>query len=148
MSEQLSATVNWTEGMHFQGTAEFAHEVPIDHGPPLGIGQGIKPMELTLMSLAACSGQTVISLLDKMRQDVKSFSVQAEGKKQEEHPRVFTEIRLEFRIEGAALDRALIEKAVRLSEEKYCPVWAMLKKSAVISPSITIKEWKAAIPNP
>ncbi len=140
MSEQLSAAVNWTGGMHFQGTSEFAHEVPIDHGPPLGAGQGIKPMELTLMSLAACSGQTVISLLEKMRQDVKSFSVRAEGKRQEDHPKVFTEIRLEFRVEGPALDRALVEKAVRLSEEKYCPVWAMMKKSAAVSSSITIKE--------
>ncbi len=92
------------------------------------------------MSLAACSGQTVISLLEKMRQDVKSFSVRAEGKRQEDHPNVFTEIRLEFRVEGTALDRALVEKAVRLSEEKYCPVWAMMKKSAAVKSSITIKE--------
>jgi len=140
MAEQLSAAVNWTGGMHFQGTSEFAHEVPIDHGPPLGTGEGIKPMELTLMSLAACSGQTIISLLEKMRQDVKSFSVRAEGKRQEDHPRVFTEIRLEFKVEGPALDRALVEKAVRLSEEKYCPVWAIMKKSAAVSFSITPAE--------
>jgi putative redox protein len=143
MSEQLTATVNWTEGMHFQGAAGFAHDVPIDHGPPLGAGEGITPLELTLMSLAACGAQTVISLLVKMRQDVKSFSVRTVGTKQEEHPRVFTEIRLEFRVEGAALDRALVEKAVRLSEEKYCPVWAMLKKSAAVLPSITIIESKS-----
>jgi putative redox protein len=140
MAEQLSAAVNWTGGMHFQGTSEFAHEVPIDHGPPLGTGEGIKPMELTLMSLAACSGQTIISLLEKMRQDVKSFSVRAEGKRQEDHPKIFTEIQLEFRVEGRGLDRALVEKAVRLSEEKYCPVWAMMKKSAAVKSSITIHE--------
>jgi putative redox protein len=126
--------------MHFEGRAEFAHAVPLDFGPPLGGGEGIKPMELTLMSLAACSGQTVISLLEKMRQNVKSFSVRAEGKRQEDHPRIFTEIRLEFSVEGPALDRALVEKAVRLSEEKYCPVWAMLKKSAAITSSTAIKE--------
>ena len=140
MAEPLTASVNWTAGMHFEGRAEFAHEVPIDFGPPLGIGAGIKPMELTLMSLAACSGQTVISLLEKMRQDVKSFSVRAEGKRQEDHPRVFTEIHLEYRVEGPALDRALVEKAVRLSEEKYCPVWAMLKKNVAVSSSISIQE--------
>jgi putative redox protein len=139
MAEQLSAAVNWTGGMHFQGTSEFAHEVPIDHGPPLGTGEGIKPMELTLMSLAACSGQTVISLLEKMRQNVKSFSVRAGGKRQEDHPKVFTEIHLEFRVEGTGLDRALVEKAVRLSEEKYCPVWAMMKAGVTVTWSISIK---------
>ena len=140
MAEPLTASVNWTGRMHFEGRAEFAHAVPLDFGPPLGGGEGIKPMELTLMSLAACSGQTVISLLEKMRQNVKSFSVRAEGKRQEDHPRIFTEIRLEFSVEGPALDRALVEKAVRLSEEKYCPVWAMLKKSAAITSSTAIKE--------
>jgi len=140
MAEPLTSTVNWTGRMHFQGRADFAHEVPIDFGPPLGGGEGIKPMELTLMSLAACSGQTVISLLEKMRQDVKAFSVRAVGKRQEDHPRVFTEIRLEFKVEGPALDHALVEKAVRLSEEKYCPVWAMMKKSVAVSSSIAINE--------
>jgi len=86
--------------MHFQGRADFAHEVPLDFGPPLGAGEGIKPMELVLMSLAACSGQTVISLLEKMRQDVKLFSVRAEGRRQEEHRAVFTGIRLEFEVVG------------------------------------------------
>ncbi|MGD0782484.1 MAG: OsmC family protein [Candidatus Aminicenantales bacterium] len=140
MSEPLTASVKWTGRMHFQGRADFAYEVPLDFGPPLGAGEGIKPMELVLMSLAACSGQTVISLLEKMRQDVKLFSVRAEGRRQEEHPRVFTGIRLEFEVVGPALDRALVEKAVRLSEEKYCPVWAMLKKGVAITSSTSIQE--------
>jgi putative redox protein len=139
MSTQLSAAVHWTARMHFEGRAEFAHEVPIDHAPPLGTGAGIKPMELTLMSQAASGAQTVISLLEKMRQDVRTFSVRAEGKRQDDHPRVFTEIHLEFRVAGQALDRALVEKAVRLTEAKYCPVWAMLKKAVAVSSSIIIE---------
>ena len=138
MAERLRASVRWTRKLHFTGRAEFAHDVPIDHAPPLGEGQGISPMEVLLMSLAGCSGQTVASLLEKMRQDVRAFSVTASGAKRDDHPRVFTDIRLEFRIEGNALDRALIEKALRLTEEKYCPVWAMLKGHVPIAASIVL----------
>jgi putative redox protein len=138
MPEPLKAKVEWTSRMHFEGRAGFAHDVPIDHGPPLGTGEGIKPTELTLMSLAACSGQTVISLLEKMRQSVTAFTVRAEADKREDHPQIFTAIRLNFRVEGTGLDKALVEKAVRLSEEKYCPVWAMLKPAVPITSTIDI----------
>jgi putative redox protein len=140
MSDPLKALVEWTGRMHFEGRGGFAHDVPIDHSPPLGAGEGIKPTELLLMSLAACSGQTVISLLEKMRQNVAAFTVRVEADKREDHPQVFTAIRLEFRIEGKDLDRALVEKAVRLSEGKYCPVWAMLKKAVAITSTIEIEE--------
>jgi putative redox protein len=138
MAEQLTASVRWTRKLHFTGRAEFDHEVPVDHAPPLGEGQGISPLEILLMSLAGCSGQTVASLLEKMRQDVRAFSVTASGAKRDDHPRVFTEIRLEFRVEGNALDPDLVAKAVRLTEEKYCPVWTMLKGNVPIVPSIVL----------
>jgi putative redox protein len=138
MSEQLSAEVKWTQKLHFEGRSEYDHVVPIDFSPPLGEGEGIKPMELLLMSLASCSGQAVVSLLQKMRQDVRAFSVHAVGVKKEDHPKVFTEISLEFHIEGPGIDPAAAEKAVKMSEEKYCPVWAMLKNGVAVSSSIKI----------
>jgi putative redox protein len=138
MPDQLITTVRWTEKMHFEGTAEFDHPIPIDYPPPLGDGLGHKPMEQVLMGLASCSGQTTISLLQKMRQDVRAFSVRAAGRKREEHPKVFTAIHLEFRVEGPAIDPAAVEKAIRLSEEKYCPVWAMLKGGIAVSSSFSI----------
>jgi len=139
MPEQLTCETKWTGKYHFEGTAEFDHSVPIDYLPPLGDGFGHKPMELVLMGLASCSGQTTISLLQKMRQDVRAFSVRAAGRKREEHPKVFTAIHLEFRVEGPAIDPAAVEKAIRLSEEKYCPVWAMLKSSVAVTSSFVIK---------
>lgn len=140
MADQLlSAQVTWTEKLHFQGKAEHDQVVAIDHAPPLGDGNGIKPMELLLMSLASCSGQTVISLLQKMRQDVRGFTVKAEGARRAEHPTVFTEIRLAFEVEGNDLSAEAVEKAIRLSEEKYCPVWAMLKPGVKISFSTSIR---------
>jgi len=134
MADQiLSSQVTWTDKLHFRGKAEHEQVVAIDHAPPLGDGNGIKPMELLLMSLASCSAQTVISLLQKMKQNVRGFVVKAEGARRAEHPTVFTEIRLEYEVEGASLSAEAVEKAIRLSEEKYCPVWAMLKPGVKIS---------------
>ena len=139
MAEQLAASVRWTRMLHFEGTSSHAREVPIDHAPPLGEGDGHSPMELTLMSLAGCSGQTVMSLLVKMQQNVRAFSVKASGEKRDDHPRVFTSLHLEFRVAGDSLDLEKIQKAVRLAEEKYCPVWSMLKNGVPITSSIVME---------
>jgi putative redox protein len=141
MADQLTCEARWTGKYHFEGTAEFDHPVPIDYLPPLGDGLGHKPMELLLMSLASCSGQTTVSLMQKMRQDVRGFEVRAVGRKREneEHPKVFTAIHLEFRVSGPGLDPAVVEKAIKMSEDKYCPVWAMLKGSVAVSSSFVIE---------
>jgi putative redox protein len=140
MAFPLTSTVRWDRGLHFEGASSSSLPVVIDHAPPLGEGQGHSPMELALMSLAACSGQTVMSLLVKMQQKVRAFSVLATGERREDHPRVFTSISLEFRVEGEALEREKIDKAVRLTEEKYCPVWAMLKPGVAISSAVVIEQ--------
>jgi len=138
MMEQLTATVQWTHKLHFEGETEFPASVPIDYPPPLSDNQGHKPMELVLMSLASCSGQTVISLLQKMKQDVRAFSVKAVGNRKAEHPKVYTDIHLEFVVEGSNLDSESVQKAVQFSEEKYCPVWAMLKQVANVTSAVIL----------
>ena len=138
MNEPLFASVRWSRMLHFEGATSYVREVPIDHAPPLGEGEGHSPMELALMSLCACSGQTVMSLLVKMQQRVRSFSVAASGERRDEHPQVFTSIRLEFQVAGESLDLEKIRKAVRLTEEKYCPVWAMLKSGVRISSAVVL----------
>jgi putative redox protein len=138
MKERLTASVRWTDKLHFWGSGEYGHDVPVDYSPPLGDSEGYGGLDLLLMSLAACSAQTVMSLLQKMKQDVRSFTVTATGRRRTEHPTVLTEIALTFALEGEALSTELMEKAVRLSEEKYCPVWAMLKPAVSISRTITI----------
>lgn len=140
MGEIKTASVEWTgERLHFRGKGAFGHPVPVDYTPPLGDGQGYGGLELLLMSLAACSAQTAMSLFVKMKQDVKKFTVTATGNRATEHPTVLTDIAVEFVVEGVGLSSELIEKAIRLSEEKYCPVWAMLKGSTKISYTVSIK---------
>lgn len=138
MPEELTAEVVWKGKMQFAGRSDFDQAIRIDVSPPHGEGRGTKPMELLLVSLAGCAGQTVVSLLQKMRQDVRTFSIRARGVKQADHPRVFTKIRLEVEAAGPGLDRAVVEKALQMTEEKYCPVFAMLKKSVEIRATIAI----------
>ena len=138
MKEILTASVEWTDKLHFWGKGDFGHVVPVDYSPPLGDGQGYGGLDLLLMGLVACGAQTAMSLFIKMKQDVTKFTVSATGKRTTEHPTVLTEIQVVFAIEGNGLSAELIEKAIRLSEEKYCPVWAMLKPSTKISYSIRI----------
>jgi putative redox protein len=139
MNEEAGCEARWTGRYHFEGGSEFAESIPVDYPPPNGEGRGHKPTDLLLISLASCSGQTTVSLLQKMRQDVRAFSVRAVGRKKEDHPRVFTDIRLEFRVSGPGLDPAVVEKAIRMSEDKYCPVWAMLKGAVSVTSSFVIE---------
>jgi len=112
--------------------------VAIDYIPPLGDGQGYLPLELVLMSLAACSGGTVGLLLRKMGKNVAGVTVNARGQRRDEHPASFQRISLEFILTAHDLADSDVEKAIRLSEESVCPVWAMLKHAVEIIPQYKI----------
>ncbi len=112
--------------------------VVVDYPPPLGEGEGLMPSEALLASLAACCGQVVASLLRKMDQSISGLEVRAAGERREEHPTTFTAIDLEIAVSGKDLDPAKVEKAIALAEEKYSPVWAMLRASVPIRSSYRI----------
>ena len=139
MKEIINASVEWTDKLHFWGQGDFGERVAVDYSPPLGDGQGYGGLDLLLMGLVACGAQTAMSLFIKMKQDVTKFTVSGTGKRTTEHPTVLTDITIDFVVEGNGLSTELIEKAIRLSEEKYCPVWAMLKPSVKIAHTLTIK---------
>ena len=90
------------------------------------------PLELLLTSLAGCSGQVVVGLLKRMGQEVQGLTVRARGVKKEVHPTVLTSVELEFEFRGGRVDGTSVEKAFALSEERFCPVWVMLKASTPI----------------
>lgn len=138
MGETIEARAVLSDKLHFVARAGAGEPVDIDYAPPLGDGAGYRPTELLLASLASCSGQTVISLLRKMGQEVSSFEVTARGERREEHPTVFTSIDLVFTIGGKNVDQAAVEKAIALSEQKYCPVWAMLRPAVPVRSSYRI----------
>ncbi len=139
MPNEVSAQLVYRGGMRFEGrSGQSGRTVDIDFakkGEPLA---GFTPLEVLLTSLAGCSGQVVIGLLGRMGQEVDGLTVRARGEKREIHPAVFTSIELAFAFKGGRVDGASVEKALALSEERFCPVWVMLKASVPITATYEI----------
>ena len=133
MPSEIVTEVVHQSGMRFEGRSRSGRTVELDFAPPGGTPEGYTPLELLLASLAACSGQVVAGLLKRMGQEVAGFRVVARGVKKDIHPAVLTSVALKFEFSGGRLEPASVEKALALSEERYCPVWAMLKASVPIA---------------
>ena len=104
---------------------------------PLDEPAGLKPMELLLASLAACTGSVVASLLARLHQPVVGVEVDATGERRDEHPTVFTTITLDFVVHGDGVDAAAVERAIAHAD-RLCPVLAMLKPGTPIVTSFQI----------
>lgn len=139
MPTRVTAKATYLGKMKFSGSARDNPAVPIDYHAPLGEGEGYQGMELLLLSLAACSGQTVAGLLGRMKQVPKELEVLASGEKRDEHPKTFLSVSLEFVIRGGGVSEESARQAVALSEEKFCPVWATLKAAVPVSSTIRIE---------
>ena len=113
-------------------------DAPIAHG---GEETALSPMEYVLASLAACSSFHVLRILKKMRQQISNYSVEATAERKEDsHPRVFTRIHLKYIVQGQKIDPEAVNKAIQLSEEKYCSVGGMLKETVEITSSYEVGE--------
>jgi putative redox protein len=108
------------------------HVVRTDTMPPLGEDSGNGPKSLLLVSLAACSGMDVVSLLQKMRVNFDSLEIDVEGDLTEEHPKVYSHIRMVYRFAGSEIKPDKVEKAIHMSHTRYCGVSAMLSKTCPI----------------
>ena len=129
----VKANVKWASEMQFAGTGNSGYPVLMD-----GNGKvGNSPMELVLLALCGCTAYDVVSILQKKREPLIAVEVSAEAEKAPEPPRVYTSIKLLYRVSGKVTRKA-VEDAVRLSEEKYCSVSAMLNKTARISYEIKL----------
>jgi len=115
------------------------HWVTID-GPEKygGFSAGSRPMELLLMALTSCSAMDVVSILRKKRVKLDDFSVEVEAEQAAEHPKVFTDIKLHYILSGSNILPADVERAIELSENKYCSASIMLSKSVNINHDYTI----------
>jgi putative redox protein len=134
MSNELKASVSLiNEKVKFKGTSGDKPEVILDYTPPLGDGEGYTSLELFLISLASCSGTSVIVLLRKMRKEVSGLKVNVKGNRREEHPTYFERIFLEFILESKDAEASDLDKAIKLSEESICPVWNMIKNNVEIN---------------
>jgi len=124
----MQATVKWSDKMQFTGTGNGGHSVLWDGDNKAGNS----PMGLVLIALCGCTAFDVVSILQKKREPFTAVEVSAQAEKAPDPPRVFSDIKLLYRVAGNVARKA-VEDAVRLSEEKYCSVAAMLNKTARIT---------------
>ena len=127
----LTGSVTWLDHMAMVGKSGSGHEIVFDAASEHGGGnRGARPKELTLLSLGGCTGMDVLSIMEKKRVPFTSFKIDLEADTSAEHPQVFTEIRLIYRTEGEGVLREHVDRAIQLSQEKYCGVTHMLNKTA------------------
>ncbi|MBM3933949.1 MAG: OsmC family protein [SAR202 cluster bacterium] len=131
--------VKWEGGYRFTSADAFGHTIqvdaPIEKGAPF---TAFKPGELMLTALAACTGIDVVNILNKQRHEMTGMSVKATGQQQEDPPWTYRAIHLEYTISGREIDPDHVERAIQLSEEKYCSIGSTLSGKAQITHSFQI----------
>jgi putative redox protein len=138
MKETIKA--QWLNDLSFEAEVD-GHKIYMDtaaeHG---GKNLGPRPKLMMMVALAGCTGMDVTSILKKMRENVEEFSVEVEGDVTEAHPKRFEGMKVIYRVKGKGIDRKNVEKAVKLSSEKYCGVSANYKEAFDIAHEIIIEE--------
>ena len=130
----MKARIKWVEGVTMLGESGSGHAVVMD-GPPDfgGRNLGVRPMELMLLGMGGCTQFDVLLILRKARQEVTGCVVELEAERAGEDPKVFTRIHAHFVVSGRGLKEKQVERAIRLSAEKYCSASIMLGATAEIS---------------
>lgn len=140
MAQKESITTKWLSNMTFE-TEVSGHKILLDASPEVGgENKGPRPKPLMLSALGGCTGMDVISILKKMRVDVEQFSVTVEGDLTEEQPKYFNKMHVIYEFTGKNLPLDKLQKAVSLSEERYCGVSALYRKAIELTSEIKIHE--------
>jgi putative redox protein len=141
MEQPMKATIRWVEEVKFIAETGSGHAFVVDGAPEAGgRNLGPRPMEIVLAGTAACTAFDVVWILKKARQTITDCIVEAEAERAPEDPKVFTRIHLKYRVGGRGLNPAQVERAVRLSKEKYCSATLMLAKTAEITFEVAVED--------
>jgi len=137
----MKATIKWTGGVSFTGSADSGHAVIMDGSPEHGgQNQGARPMELVLIGMGGCTSFDVVQILRKSRQEITDCVARIEAERAETDPKVFTHIHIHFVVSGRNLDAKKVQHAIELSATKYCSASIMLAKTAKITHDFEIVE--------
>ncbi len=136
---QMKARVKWVEQRTFLGESGSGHTVVMDGAPDAGGRDlGVRPMEMLLLGLGGCTAFDVIDILQRGREPVDDIVIEIEGDRADEIPKIFTKIRVRYIVTGTGLSRDKVERAVKLSADKYCSATIMLGAVAEITHEIEI----------
>jgi len=137
----MKARIKWIENVCFMGESETGHAVVLDGAPDAGgRNLGMRPMEMLLIGMGACTSFDVVTILKKARQPVTDCVAEIDAARADEIPKVFTKIHVHFVVTGKGLNPTQVERAVKLSAEKYCSASIMLGKSAEVTHDFEIVE--------
>lgn len=137
----MRTRVKWVQDVMFLGESGSGHSVVMDGAPDAGgRNLGFRPMEMMLMGLAGCSAFDVVMILKRGRENITDCVVDVDGDRADTDPKVFTNVRMHYIVTGRNLDPKKVERAVKLSEEKYCSASAMFGKTATLTHTIEIRE--------
>ena len=137
----MKARIKLADTMTFVAESGSGHAVVVDANPDIGgRNVGARPMELVLMGTGACSAVDVVLILRRSRQEIVDCVVELEGERATDDPKVFTRIHFHYVVTGKALSASHVERAIRLSKEKYCSATAMLAKTAEVTSDFEIRE--------
>lgn len=132
-SKEVNASITLVnEKLHFIGSVEGNEAVSIDYFPPLGDNLGYTSLELLLLSLSSCVGSAVLTFLRRMNITIKGFEASAKGIRREEHPTGFKNIIVVLSVQSPNLTEEDMKKVIALAEDKYCPVYSMIKGNTEI----------------
>jgi putative redox protein len=133
-SKELNTSIKLiNDKLNFKGIVGENNPVSIDYTPPLGDNLGYTSLELLLLSLSSCIGSSVLTFLRRMKKTIDSFEINSRGIRREEHPTCFSTINMEMNLKSSDVTEEDLNKVINLSEETYCPVWAMLKGNVEIN---------------
>ena len=137
----MKTRIKWKDGVSFIAESGSGHTILMD-GPPEvgGRNLGPRPMEMLLMGTGGCAAVDVVLILKKARQDISDCVVEIEAERAQEEPKVFTRIHFHFILTGKSLSFSHVERAIRLSAEKYCSASIMLGKTAALTQDFEILE--------
>ena len=139
--ETFPVSVDWVSKMQFIGRDDRNHSIVIDTTPDGGgENTGPSPGRLLLMAVACCTAMDVVDILMKSRQNLTGLQVLTRGVQNSEYPKYYKEIHLKYLLRGIGLDKSRVERAIRLSEEKYCSVGATVSGKAKIFIRYEIEE--------
>jgi|HubBroStandDraft_6_1064221.scaffolds.fasta_scaffold135130_2 putative redox protein len=129
MGKISNATVRMVEDLQLVGYADSGHAIVIDASPEK---KASGPMELVLIALGSCTAMDIIAILKKKRQDLRGLEVNVSGERAETDPKVYTHLKLHYKLTGRGLSQEAVKKTIELSQEKYCSVLGMLSKVATV----------------
>jgi len=140
-SKELNSSIKLVNNkLHFIGTAGDHVPVSIDYIAPLGDDSGYTSLELLLLSLSSCLGSAILTFLRRMNKTISGCEMNAKGLRREEHPTGFKSILIEINLNSPDVTEDDMKKVIGLAEDKYCPVWSMVKGNTTIETIFTIHE--------